>query len=820
MRTRMFLLLLSGVACSSYVPESEGARVAVWPTVVIPGSPLSVRYDWVYAGIEVDYGDPETESAPVEAKLLGGSSSLPLNLTPTGQVTFRTAVPDEVDTPSDAYRVQLRSRDRSNELELTVLELRSRITECVPGEPPHLNLDFANARGEPQLPGHPVTLSFETDGQLLNQNCSGPAVPPTFTPDTLLPITNYCLYGVRNLTIRYGSRMRPLTFDRPFVDQVPIQMDRDASAGECLPVAINCEDCGGIGVARFNDGNGWVDQPLYTDAKCSQPTDAGGAKVYLRLPRSASKLEVFLGGCSWRGQAELWVHPPLRTLEAIAVGVPFPIEVPPGCQPVASSGRLVAGAQANLQGGTALYTLEGLRAPGGERLRIGCGAEPNQPLSPPIVKTWCDQALPRPELSFSPRSIAGAPGTTHPIDFQLSNLPSAGVAAVVLAPAAAADLVWTERDPSCNRDHCFQHSYRSLGSVANAPRVHNPKVMLWDQQGCVVSADRALIEAPLNSTYTVTSTGNGERIGNLAAALEWLANRPVNAPIPVLRLSNNLRAPGDFVQLDYPVYVVGGDTTLELGELKISAGAEGTHLSGVRLLIDRIQIEADRVSWRDSTVRWVDGPADEPLLRVVSGAVTLGPNLILVGPGLERELVSLEGEQAQLQGVELYGGRVGLSLHAPASLDQVVIAGADDLGLEVRLPNETTRFELRHLTIDSLRDGLSAESSVTLQDSIVRAVREPIREQGQTQVLVQRSWIHPAGGLGIPNAGPIGNTTFVDPQNGDYRLQAQAYGVDPEVCSAMPCFSPTDLNGPLPGNHSGRFPDLGAHESTYSTEAP
>ena len=264
--------------------------------------------------------------------------------------------------------------------------------------------------------------------------------------------------------------------------------------------------------------------------------------------------------------------------------------------------------------------------------------------------------------------------------------------------------------------------------------------------------------------------------------------------------------------------MVGGDTTLELGELKIGTGAEGSHLSGLQLLVDRIQIEADRVSWRDSVLRWVDGPADEPLLRVVGGGVTLGPNLILVGVGLERELVSLEGEQAQLQGVEIYGGRVGLALHAPAALDQVVIAGAEDLGLELRLPNEATGFDLRRLTIDSLRDGLSAESPVTLQDSIVRAVREPIREQGQTQVIVQRSWLHPAGGLGIPNAGPIGNATFVDPQNGDYRLQAQAYGVDPAVCAALACTSPVDLNGPFPGNYSGRYPDLGAKESTFSVE--
>lgn len=820
MRHRMLLLALVTFGCTSSVPVGDDVRVSVGPQAVIPGSPLTVVYERIYSGIEVDYGDPESGSASVVANLLHPSSETPLLLTPSGQATFNTTIPESVEAPSDGYQVQLLGRDRSDEVALTVLDLKVAITECVPGEPPHLNLNFINARRDVQLPGHAVTLRFESDGQILTPDCSGPAIPPTFTPNVEPPITDYCLLGVRNLTIGYGARSRPLNFERPFLDQVPIVMESDAAAGECLPVAIDCADCGPIAVARFNDGGGWLDQPLYADAKCEQATIVGEGKVYLRLPRPATKLQVLLGGCSWRGQGELWVHPPLRTLDAIALGVPFPIEVPPGCEPVASSGRLVPGVQANLQGGTALYTLEGRRGADGEQLRIGCGAAPNQPLSPSIRKTWCDQALPEPALSFSPRSIAGALGTDHPITFKLDKLPSGGVAAVVLAPSDAADLVWTEVDPSCSREYCFLHSYRSLGPVGNTPRVHNPKVMLWDHQGCVVATDRALIEAPMTSTFTVTSTGNGERIGNLAAALEWLAARPPNAPVPVLRLTNNLRAPGVYVQLDHPVYLVGGDTTLELGELKISAGGAGTHLSGLELLLDRIQVEADRVTWRDSTIRWVDGPAEEPLLRVLGAEVKLGPNLNLVALGLEREVASLEGERAQLRGAKVYGGRVGVALYAPAALDQVVIAGADDLGLDIRLPNDATRFELRHLTIDGLRDGVSAESAVVLQDSIVRAVREPVRGQGQSRVIVERSWIHPFGGLGIPNAGPIGNTTFVDPQNGDHRLQAGAYGVDPAFCEAQTCASPTDLNGPLPGNHSGRFPDLGAHEASYSREVP
>jgi hypothetical protein len=818
MRHRMFLATLACFACSNNVPQGDDPRVSVQPRMVIPGSPLEVVYERIYSSLEVDYGEPEDGSLALRANLLGGPTLFPLSLAPSGQATFNTTVPDAVDTPSNAYRVQLVGSDRSFEHELTVLALKSEITECVPGEPPHLDLNFVDVGGNVQRPGHPVTLTFEVDGQLLNHDCSGPAEPPTFFPNADAPITHYCLSGTRGLTIGYGSRTRPVTID-PFLDQVPLVMERDVSANECLTVGVDCPDCGPIAVARFNEGGGWVDQPLYADAKCEQAATAGEGKVYLRLPPAASELQLMLGGCGWRGQGLLSVHPQLRTLAAVAIGVPFPIDLPPGCQPIASSGRLVAGVQANLQGGTTLYTLEGPRAADGERVRIRCGARPDQPLSAPIVLTWCDQALREPELNFAPRTIAGAPGTTHPITFQLANVPS-GVAAAVLAPSGAADLVWTELDPSCSRELCFQHTYRSLGMVGNAPRVHTPEVMLWDHQGCVVTADRALIEAPMTSTFTVTSTGNGERVGNLTAALEWLANRPPNAPIPVLRLSNLLRAPGVFVQLDYPVYVVGGDGILELGELKIGAGAEGTFLSGLQLLVDRIQVEADRVLWRDSTIRWVDGPADEPLLRVVGGGVILGPNLTLVAERLERELVSLEGEQGQLQRVELYGGRVGLLLHAPAEVDQVVIADASDVALEIRQPNETTRFELRHLTIDSPRDGLSTESTVTLQDSIVRAAREPFRDQGQGQVVVLRSWIQPAGNLGIPNAGPIGNTTFVDPRNGDYRLQAEAYGVDPAICEAQPCLSPTDLNGPLPGNHSGRFPDLGAHESTYSTEAP
>lgn len=808
------------VACSSSVVLPKDPQADLQPTVVLPGSPLTLAYDPFLTDLQVDYGEVEAGGQTVLAELRGGPQIVALPLEALGPGTFTSLVPPSTEAPSTAYQVRLTGRAGSRDFPLEVLGLKTELSACVPGEPPLLSAHFVGSTPDPR-PGHAVTLGIEATGSIFGPDCTSPLTPLTFTPGQPPPDARWCLLGTREVTITAAALKEVVTLERPFQDAVALELPAEAVTGECVPVGVSCPDCGPVAVARFDLAGSPVEQPLYSDPECATPSDRADGKVFLRLPADPGRLVIHLGGCDWRGQAELLVRPRLVTLAKIAVGVPFPVDAPPGCvaQLSGAAGRLVAAPASGLGDGAALYTFEGARDVVGQEVRIRCGDDERQPLSAPIQLGWCEHTLPPLSLDHLPRTITPAGrNSAQDVTFRL-DAARTPLAAVLFSPNRGSPWIWTDPNPTCNATYCFTHRFLATGPITSEPRIHEAQLLAWDEEGCVGWTDRALVEAPATSTFTITSTGSGERIGSLGAALAWLTGRPPQAPTPVLRLGDRVRAPGLPVQLDRPVVVVGGGQPVEVGELKLGGGAAGSALYGLDLTLERVLIEADEVTIRDSVIRWQGQRGESPLVSVQGRVASLGPNLTLEGEGLEQPILSLEGERATVRRVQTFGGSNGLAIWSTAVVTQVALIGAQDVAVHVQVAAAGEVQHLRWLTIDAPRDGVGAESSALLTESIVVAGSEAVRGQGKAGLEVQRSWLDPSDGLGLPGAPRIDNQTFVDRSAGDLRLRAETFGIDPGACVGNQlCAGNVDLNGPLPGPSSGRAPDLGAFESSYSGE--